>query len=93
MSPQKSEAPAQGTSEPSEEVVQLVEERQDARAEQDWERSDELREAIEQAGWRVQDTTEGSVLLPFDEGFDEESAGRRNDWCWWPAILAQGRHR
>ena len=39
----------------------MVEERTAARAAKDWARADELRDAIEEAGYLVEDTAEGSV--------------------------------
>ena len=39
----------------------VVEERTAARAAKDWARADELRDAIEEAGYLVEDTAEGSV--------------------------------
>jgi cysteinyl-tRNA synthetase len=47
-----------------EEVGQLVEERETARAAKDWKRSDELRDRIAELGWIVQDGPEGSTLVP-----------------------------
>ena len=49
---------------PPEEVLALVKEREDARAQRDWPRSDELRYRIAEAGWIVQDGPEGSTLVP-----------------------------
>ena len=44
------------------EVAQLVEEREKARREKNWKRSDELRERISALGWEVRDTKEGQKL-------------------------------
>jgi cysteinyl-tRNA synthetase len=44
-----------------EEIVRLVEERTQARADKDWARADELRAEIERAGYVVEDTAGGSV--------------------------------
>jgi hypothetical protein len=41
------------------EVLDLIEEREIARLEKDWRRSDELREKIAALGWLVQDTQQG----------------------------------
>jgi len=49
---------------PPEEVLALVKEREDARAQRDWTRSDELRDRIVEAGWIVQDGPQGSTLVP-----------------------------
>lgn len=43
------------------EVARMVRERADARAAKDWERADELRAAIEAAGYVVEDTPDGPV--------------------------------
>ena len=45
-------------------VAALVEERAQARAAKDWSRSDELRDAIHEAGWIVTDTPGGQELEP-----------------------------
>ena len=49
---------------PPEEVFALAKEREDARAQRDWQRSDELRDRIAELGWIVQDGPEGSTLVP-----------------------------
>jgi cysteinyl-tRNA synthetase len=41
------------------EVVQLVQQRENARREKNWKRSDELREQISALGWEVRDTKDG----------------------------------
>ena len=46
------------------EVAQLGEERQNARREKNWKRSDELRDQISALGWEVRDTKEGQKLTP-----------------------------
>jgi cysteinyl-tRNA synthetase len=45
-------------------VVQLANERENARDEKNWKRSDELREQISALGWEVRDTKDGSKLAP-----------------------------
>jgi cysteinyl-tRNA synthetase len=45
-------------------VQALVEERQQARANKDWKRSDELRDEILALGWVVKDTKDGAKLTP-----------------------------
>jgi cysteinyl-tRNA synthetase len=45
-------------------VVELAQQRQHARADGDYARSDELRAAIESAGWSVRDTADGFTLTP-----------------------------
>ena len=45
-------------------VLSLVEEREAARARQDWAASDDLRERIAAAGWEVRDTSSGPELAP-----------------------------
>jgi cysteinyl-tRNA synthetase len=44
------------------EVAQLAEERENARREKNWKRSDELRERISALGWQVRDTKDGPKL-------------------------------
>jgi cysteinyl-tRNA synthetase len=44
------------------EVAQLAEEREKARREKNWKRSDELRERISALGWEVRDTKDGPKL-------------------------------
>jgi cysteinyl-tRNA synthetase len=46
------------------EVAQLAEERQNARREKNWKRSDELRDRISALGWDVRDTKDGEKLTP-----------------------------
>jgi cysteinyl-tRNA synthetase len=46
-----------------EEVVKMAAERQQARADKDWGRADELRDAILEKGFVVQDTKEGPKIL------------------------------
>ena len=47
-----------------EEVVELAEQREHARAERDFAAADELREAIAALGWEVRDGAQGFELLP-----------------------------
>ena len=49
---------------PPDDVVELAREREDARRQKDWQRSDELRDTIAQRGWVVQDGADGSTLVP-----------------------------
>ena len=46
------------------EVTQLANEREKARREKNWKRSDELRERISALGWEMRDTKDGSKLTP-----------------------------
>jgi cysteinyl-tRNA synthetase len=46
------------------EVTQLANERENARRERNWKRSDELRERISALGWEVRDTNDGAKLTP-----------------------------
>ncbi|HEU5247807.1 MAG TPA: cysteine--tRNA ligase [Candidatus Udaeobacter sp.] len=46
------------------EVAQLAEERENARSEKNWKRSDELRDRISALGWEVRDTKDGQKLTP-----------------------------
>ena len=56
-------APTAGSALPDT-VVVLAEERSLARAARDWGRADELREAIEEAGWRIEDAGTAYRLRP-----------------------------
>jgi cysteinyl-tRNA synthetase len=49
-----------------EEVAQLAKEREKARREKNWKRSDELRDQISALGWEVRDTKDGQKLTPGD---------------------------
>jgi Cysteinyl-tRNA synthetase len=44
------------------EVAQLAQQRENARREKNWKRSDELRERISALGWEVRDTKDGPKL-------------------------------
>ena len=44
------------------EVAELAQQRENARRERNWKRSDELRERISALGWEVRDTKDGSKL-------------------------------
>ena len=46
------------------EVAQLAEQRQNVRRENNWKRSDELRDRISELGWEVRDTKDGQKLTP-----------------------------
>jgi len=46
------------------EVLALVEQRQQARADKDWKKSDDLRDQIAALGWIVKDTKDGPKLTP-----------------------------
>ena len=46
------------------EVMQLAEQRENARREKNWKRSDELRDRISALGWDVRDTKDGQKLTP-----------------------------
>ncbi len=49
-------------SQPPAEVMDVLEQRRQARLEKNWQRSDQLRDQISDLGWRVIDTTEGQKL-------------------------------
>lgn len=51
----------------SEDVRQLLAERELAREDQDWDLADRLRDRISQFGWGVQDTPDGPRLFPLDD--------------------------
>jgi len=44
------------------EIKKLVDEREKARKEKNWKKSDELRDKIKELGWQINDTNEGSKL-------------------------------
>lgn len=46
----------------SEEVQELIKEREKARKNKDWKKSDELRDKIKEFGWQIDDTSEGPKL-------------------------------
>ncbi|HKJ28471.1 MAG TPA: hypothetical protein VJ965_12585, partial [Anaerolineales bacterium] len=52
--------------EPPAEVLEIVEKRISAREAKEWGKADELRDAIEALGWQVNDTPEGTELLPME---------------------------
>jgi cysteinyl-tRNA synthetase len=45
-----------------EEIVRMAEERLNARLARDWQKSDELRDALQARGWEVRDTKDGQVV-------------------------------
>jgi cysteinyl-tRNA synthetase len=47
---------------PPHEILQLAEERMQARLAKDWQKSDELRDALQARGWDVRDTKDGQVV-------------------------------
>jgi cysteinyl-tRNA synthetase len=51
-------------SKPSDEIVQMAEDRARARMEKDWRKSDELRDALQARGWDVRDTKDGQIVTP-----------------------------
>jgi cyanophycinase-like exopeptidase len=56
-------APPLGDNKPSEKVLELAEQRQQARTNKQWAESDRLRDQIAAFGWTVQDTKEGQKLV------------------------------
>lgn len=52
---------------PPEEILPLVEQREEARRRKDWHTADELRRQIAQFGWRILDTPDGPKLEPILE--------------------------
>lgn len=56
-------APPLEEDQPSDEVISLVERRATARANKNWEESDQLRDEIASLGWTVQDSKDGSKLV------------------------------
>ncbi len=47
---------------PPEEIVRMAEQRVHARLARDWQKSDELRDALQARGWEVRDTKDGQVV-------------------------------
>jgi cysteinyl-tRNA synthetase len=47
-------------------VLKLVEERESARKEKNWEKSDKLREEIKKLGFEISDTSEGAIVKKID---------------------------
>ena len=45
-----------------EEIVRMAEGRRHARLARDWQKSDELRDALQARGWEVRDTKDGQVV-------------------------------
>ena len=56
-------APPLGEGKPSEKVLRLLEQRQQARTNKQWAESDKLRDQIAALGWTVQDTKDGQKLV------------------------------
>ena len=61
------ETTAQRKQKPSEQVISLLNARDQARANQDWAAADELREQLAILGWGVNDTPGGSQLVPLED--------------------------
>ncbi len=51
-----------GEEKPPEEIGRLAEERVHARLARDWQKSDELRDALQAQGWEVRDTKDGQLV-------------------------------
>jgi len=60
----ESEAEARKVHKPSEKVQSLADAREDARANKEWAKADELRARVADLGWQINDTPDGSVLTP-----------------------------
>jgi hypothetical protein len=63
----QAEAQAAAASGPPAEVLALVEEREAARARQDWAKADALRDRIAALGWEVRDAPSGPELAPANQ--------------------------
>jgi cysteinyl-tRNA synthetase len=50
--------------EADDEAEKLLEERQAARADKDFERADEIRDELARLGWEVRDSADGAKLVP-----------------------------
>ncbi len=61
------EAAKQIRTEPPPEVLSLCKAREAARASQDWTEADSLRDQVAALGWLIEDTPEGSQLVPLKE--------------------------
>jgi cysteinyl-tRNA synthetase len=61
------EAERQIRTEPPPEVLSLCKAREAARASQDWTKADSLRDRVAALGWLIEDTPEGSQLVPLKE--------------------------
>jgi cysteinyl-tRNA synthetase len=46
--------------------LKIVEERESARKEKNWEKSDKLREEIKKLGFEISDTSEGAIVKKID---------------------------
>lgn len=53
---------------PGPEALELLEQRQQARADKDWSRADEIRDRLAELGWEVRDGAEGASLVPRSDG-------------------------
>jgi cysteinyl-tRNA synthetase len=56
------EPPADATGDAPPELVALLDERKQAKADKDWARADEIRDRIQAAGWKIVDTPAGARL-------------------------------
>jgi hypothetical protein len=73
----KSELEERKAPEPPDEVLALLEEREEARAREDWGTADGLRARIESEGWEVRDTHGGPELVPASsEAWGASRSGR-----------------
>lgn len=61
-------APLLGEDKPSADVLALLEQREQARADKNWAESDRLRDQIAALSWAVQDTKDGQKLVKTDHG-------------------------
>jgi cyanophycinase-like exopeptidase len=60
-------AKAHKVPEPPERVRSLADAREEARGNKEWARADDLRAQAAALGWQINDTPEGSVLIPLDD--------------------------
>jgi hypothetical protein len=51
---------------PPSDILQLAQEREQAREEQNWSKADEIREQLLILGWQISDTADGSQLAPLE---------------------------
>ncbi len=67
------EAEAQKVHKPPEMVRSLADARDQARVNKEWAKADELRGQVAALGWQINDTPDGSVLIPIDNHLETDS--------------------
>jgi cyanophycinase-like exopeptidase len=64
------EAEGQRAHKPPEKVQSLADSREEARANKEWAKADELRAQVADLGWQINDTPDGSVLTPLGDDLE-----------------------